>query len=127
MEDFEGELPEIDWVVPIPLHKQRENWRGFNQAEVMARYLAKKAGLQVKVVLVRKKKTRPLAEMGSVEERKREMKAVFGMSREGEGEVAGKRVLLVDDVFTSGTTMREAARVLKNVGAKEVWGWVLAS
>ena len=67
--------------------------------------------------------------MKSREEREREIRGVFVL-RAGRGmveKIKGKRILLVDDVFTSGATMREAAKVLREKGVSEVWGFALAS
>jgi ComF family protein len=126
LREWQGERPfgEVDAVVPIPLHRLRENWRGFNQAEEIAMIVAEKWQVPIGKMLVRKKQTKPVAEMESREERVREIKGVFGLV-EG-SQVKGRRVILVDDVFTSGTTMKEAGKVLKEVGADWVGGWVLA-
>ena len=122
MERVDGNI-EADFIVPIPLYWQRLNDRGFNQAEEIARYLDKQKLVDI---LVRKKKTKPLAEMRTKEERSEEIKGVFELKKEAK-RIVGKKILLVDDVYTSGATMREAAKVLKRNGAREVWGWVLAS
>ena len=113
---------EADLVVPISLHWHRENWRGFNQAEILARNLAKSLKIEFGEALIRQKGTKPVAEM-EAEKRKEVVKGIF----EVVGEVKGKRILLVDDVFTTGSTMREAAKELKKAGAMTVQGFVLAS
>lgn len=110
-------------VVPIPLHFRRENWRGFNQAELIARRMVGKQPL-VKA-LVRVRATSQQARTMSRQARAENIKGAFGLSSEGKG-LAGKKVILVDDVFTSGVTMRECAGVLKGAGVEEIWGLVLA-
>ena len=122
MERVDGNI-EADFIVPIPLYWQRLNDRGFNQAEEIARYLDKQKLVDILVI---KKKTKPLADMRTKEERSEEIKGVFELKKEAK-RIVGKKILLVDDVYTSGATMREAAKVLKRNGAREVWGWVLAS
>lgn len=117
----------VDLIVPLPLHLKRQNQRGFNQAELIANNIAKLWGNEVVNLLIRKKSTKPLAEMKSREERKREIRGVFSLNKENRNVLRGKRVLLVDDVFTSGATMREAAKVLKQAGVGEVIGWTLAN
>lgn len=110
-------------LVPVPLHRLRENWRGFNQAELIAKHLGKK--MAPVNGLVRTRATGQQARAVSRRWRAENMKGAFGLSRAGEN-LAGRRVVLVDDVFTSGVTMRECAKVLKKAGVKQVWGLVLA-
>jgi competence protein ComFC len=109
-------------VVPIPLEKEREKWRGFNQSEILALEISKFFGLKMeKNLLERKKKTLPQAELNR-EEREENIKGAFSLKRKLEK----TKILLVDDVFTSGATLKEAAKVLKENGAKKVIGIVLA-
>lgn len=110
-------------VVPVPLHFRRENWRGFNQAELIARRMVGRKPL-VKG-LIRLRATSQQARAMGRGARAENIKGAFGLGSEGRS-LAGKKVILVDDVFTSGITMRECAKVLKEVGVKEVWGLVLA-
>lgn len=111
----------VDVWAPIPLFWKKENYRGFNQAREIARELARKTGIKMIEGLKRVRATRTLTEMGAME-RVREVKGVFKAINK---EIKGKRVGLVDDVFTSGATMMEAARELKKAGAREVWGFSL--
>jgi ComF family protein len=109
-------------VVPVPLYKNRENWRGFNQAGIISLEIGKQLELPVVEVLKRVKKTQQQSGIRKRKDRLRNVKGVFGMVEKSRW----KKVLLVDDVFTSGATMREAAGTLKKAGVKEVWGVVLA-
>ena len=118
---------EFDCLVPVALHRRRENWRGFNQAKVLAELINERVGVGVEDVLERVRYTQPLVELDSYRQRKEEIKGVFEVKEGCRGKIRDKRVLLVDDVFTSGSTMREAAKTLKRVGVREIWGWVLAS
>lgn len=110
-------------VVPVPLHKRKLRQRGFNQSELIA-----KAALKLR------KNDKPYQFRGNLLERRRETKSQIGLSshqrRENlrgafavtEGEwVKGQEILLVDDVFTTGTTASECARVLRRAGASRVW------
>ena len=115
-----------DMVVPVPLFWQRENWRGFNQAEILAEEVGEKLGLEVKKVLKRVRKTEQQAKIKNKRERLKNVRGVFKVREEEKGLVKGKRIVLVDDVFTSGATMREVTRVLKKAGIKSVWGVCLA-
>jgi len=114
----------FDAIVPMPLHFYRENWRGFNQAEVISIALARKMGVPVEKWLKRVKITKQQSMLRNREERVRNMSDAFVLDQ---GKLAEeKSILLVDDVFTSGVSMREAAKTLKRGGAKFVWGLVLA-
>ncbi len=109
-------------VCSVPLHVKRERVRGFNQADQVALWVAQQYGLGVEPVLERVCETEPQARQGAGR-RVGEMDEVFGIR---EGARVPEHVLLCDDVFTSGATMDAAARVLKENGAKTVWGWVIA-
>jgi len=114
----------FDAIVPMPLHFYRENWRGFNQAEIISVALARKMGVPVEKWLKRVKITKQQSMLRNREERIRNMNNAFVFD---EGSlIEGRSILLVDDVFTSGVSMREATATLKRGGAKFVWGLVLA-
>jgi ComF family protein len=110
-------------LVPIPLHKSRFRFRGFNQSELLARALAEIAGLKVVLAIERVKKTKPQINL-SRDKRESNIEGAFKVS--GLNQVSGKEILLVDDVATTGATLNECARVLKHAGAKSVWALVLA-
>lgn len=115
-----------DMVVPVPLFWQRKNWRGFNQAEILAEEIGEKLGLKVVNGLRRVRKTEQQAKIKSKKERTKNVRGVFEV-REGEEEMMKeKKILLVDDVFTSGATMKEAGKILKKIGVEKVWGVCLA-
>ncbi len=107
-------------VTYVPLHEKREKWRGFNQAEVLARGVA---GEECIGLLKRVKETESQAELRRVE-RFKNMKDAFEVTENIE--VAGAKVVIVDDVSTTGATLAECAKVLKEAGAVEVIGLVLA-
>lgn len=121
-------LPWRDFtVIPIPLHARRQRERGFNQAEVLALVFAgnfKTRGVTCVLnskALSRTRHTLQQAKL-SREERHRNLLNAFIWR----GGTAPEQVILVDDVFTTGATMQEAAKVLKQAGVKEVWGLALA-
>jgi len=121
---------DFDLIVPIPLHFFRENWRGFNQAEKISSVIREQSsGVRVVNVLRRKRNTKQQARLKSHEERKKNIKEAFeinGQWKIDKGQLENKRILLVDDVFTTGESMGEACKALKKAGAKDVWGFVLA-
>jgi len=113
-------------IVPVPLHLSRFNSRGFNQAEVIGKELSKRIHVPVETrVLTRVKKTTPQVKMKNREDRLGNMKNVF-MLHDSSILSRVSSVLLVDDVFTTGATIRSAATVLKEGGVKYVWGVTLA-
>ena len=104
----------FDGVVPAPLHRVRLAKRGFNQAELMARGVAEKINALVLDKLKVVRRTRDQVEL-SAEARRANVAGAYA----SRGPVAG-RILLVDDVFTTGATLSECAGVLRKAGAKEV-------
>jgi ComF family protein len=112
------ELHEVDAVVPVPLHSTRLRERGYNQAELIARPLARRLGLPLRPLLLVRTKPRPDKLKLSRKERWRIVRGAYGM-REG-SQVDKARVLLVDDVFTTGATLDACARVLRKAGASRI-------
>ena len=111
-------------LVPIPLSKRRLKWRGFNQAEELGKELAK--FLKIPLIsncLIKVKETPPQVKL-SEKERKENIKG--GFSLKNQSKIFNRKILLIDDVYTTGSTMEEAARILKKGGAKEIWGVVVA-
>ncbi|MGH9816634.1 MAG: ComF family protein [Candidatus Acidiferrales bacterium] len=110
----------VDVVVPVPLHHQRKRERGFNQAELIARPLARRLGLPLRSYLLVRTRPRPEKLRLSRKERWRIVRGAYS-TRES-GKVDNLRVLLVDDVFTTGATLDACARTLKRAGAAYVVG-----
>jgi ComF family protein len=110
-------------VIPVPLHKTRRHQRGFNQAELIARAAMKLIPKPNRFhladnVLERQRDTH--SQIGLTSHQRREnMRGAFVVRRTGE--VSDREVLLVDDVYTTGTTVSECARVLRRAGASCVW------
>lgn len=124
-------LPLPDSVIPVPLHRRRLRFRGFNQSELLARALAPllAPGLELPVltdVLLRTRYTKPQMKTDSREERLHNLKNAFTIVKDKEETIKGKSLWLIDDVATTGTTLEECAKLLKQHGAKTVFGIVLA-
>jgi ComF family protein len=124
-------LPRPDLVLPVPLHWWRRCRRGFNQALLLAGPLARRLGLPMeRRLLVRRRAGR--RQLGlSRRERLRSLEGCYAVARRaragaGAGGIAGRTVLLVDDVATTGATLEACARVLRRAGAAAVIGCVLA-
>ena len=112
------------YLISVPLYKKRQNWRGFNQVEILAELISTKFGVKYeKGILARKKPTSSQVGLS----RKSRMENVRGAFEcANKNFVVGKKLLLFDDVWTSGATLKNAGVVLKRAGAEEVWGLTLA-
>lgn len=118
------ELSSKSIIVPVPLHVARERGRGFNQAEEIGRELAGILHIPMQTDMLRRTKhTTPQAGLSGKQERLANMKGVFAVAA---ARAKAMSVLLVDDVFTTGATLRSAAATLKRAGARTVWGVTLA-
>lgn len=110
-------------VVPVPLWPKREKERGFNQADVIGRLVASRWSLVTQNLLVRVRDTG--RQVGRTRrERLENMRDAFKLN--DKCKMINDQILLVDDVWTTGATMQECAKVLKQAGVKKVWGLVLA-
>lgn len=118
-------LAEADLIVPVPLHASRERERGFNQAVILARELARSMKLSIdEHSLVRTVHTERHRAGMDRRARRDSIAGVFEARRPEP--IAGRRVLLIDDVFTTGATVSECAAVLKSAGAADVYVLTIA-
>lgn len=109
---------QVDYIVPIPIHKNRLKKRGFNQAALLAKNIADYSKRPVASQLLRRiKDTKPLSNF-SPTGRQNTLKGAFAINKKYN--VADKTILLVDDIFTTGATFNECSQVLYENGAKEV-------
>ncbi len=112
-------------VMPIPLHPKRLRERGFNQSLLLARYVAEWPGLELDYLNLRRVRyTQPQTGLKGAERRKNVRRA---FKIEDKSKVKGHNIILVDDVLTTGSTLNECARILKQAGASRVFGLALAS
>lgn len=116
---FHSECPgRVDMIIPVPLHVRRLKERGYNQSALLAGRLARRLGFPARFdVLERIRWTDPQTRLNR-EDRQKNVKGSFRVNTPNA--VKGKRILLVDDVFTTGTTLMECSKALKNGGAGEV-------
>ena len=121
---LEDLLARADVAVPVPLHANRQSERGFNQVEQIFGDWLRSNGMTLVNALRRVKDTKHLFDLNR-EERRAMIEGAFEVV-EGVS-VVGKKILLLDDIFTTGATMGECAAALKSHGAVEVYGLVLAS
>lgn len=109
---------DIDLIVPIPLTKKKLNERGYNQTELMAKELRFMLDVPYENVLIKKRDTGEQKSLHA-SERRENLKGVFAVSPKASN-IAGKRILLIDDVCTTGSTLSEASKVLREAGAKTI-------
>jgi len=120
-----GTLPGEAWVVPVPLHPSKLNDRGYNQSERLAAGFSVHSGLPVHTDLVaRTRRTETQTALGQ-EDRVRNVSDAFRYT--GPRPLGGRPVIIIDDVMTTGSTLSECARVLRNGGAGSIWACVVAT
>ncbi|TCM48720.1 ComF family protein [Rhizobium sp. PP-F2F-G48] len=116
----EGAVEAAEAIVPVPLHKYRLWSRRFNQSAELARALARLSGRpMVSEALVRQRPTARQVGLGAAQ-RQDNVRGAFRVTEAGQPLVAGRRIVLVDDVYTTGATVAAATRALKRAGASEV-------
>lgn len=113
-----------NWIITsVPLYPSRQKWRGFNQSELLAKLFANKLGLKYENTLKRIRNTKPQMKL-LASERKRNIKNAFELAVSNQ--LSDVSILLIDDVWTTGSTLKECCYVLKRGGAKIVWALTIA-
>jgi len=120
-------LPKNPTLVPIPLYFLKENLRGFNQTEILGKAMAMRQTWKfVPDLLLRKMLKKPQAELKG-DERKENIKGVFALNSFYQPLITNHQsLILFDDIYTTGSTLKEACKVLKRNGANVVWGLTIA-
>jgi len=117
-------------LIPVPLHKKRLIWRGFNQAELLAQRISQHFFIPLDTgVLERSRHTLPQVMIKNQNNRRKNTKGVFKTTAKISDNFTGlknKTVILIDDVCTTSSTLEECARILKPLKPKEIWGLVIA-
>ena len=119
-------LAGADVIVPVPLHWRRQWARRFNQSALLAEVVAKAADVPVSYRALKRAKATPQQVGLSQAARAQNVQGAFRVPPDGKAEVAGRRLILVDDVLTSGATMDACARALLRAGAAQVDALVFA-
>lgn len=117
---FRNEIEKFspDFIIPIPLHKLKKAMRGYNQSRYIAIGIGRQLGIKVnEKVLIRKKFTQTQTHLNA-EERKLNIENAFVIRKASK--IKGKKIIIIDDVITTGATTREAAKVLKENGAEKI-------
>src|SRR5450631_2239962 len=113
-------LAEADAIVPVPLHWRRQWARRFNQSALLAEVLSKASGVAVAHTALKRIKATPQQVGLAKAERAQNVQGAFRVTPDGKGYVAGRRLVLVDDVLTSGATVEACSRALLRAGAAQV-------
>jgi ComF family protein len=122
-----GLLDEAEIIVPVPLHPLRLWTRRYNQSAELARWLGRRTAKPVNfAALLRGRNTPSQGAMPSAKARRRNMQSAFRVSPRHKSAIAGRNILLVDDVLTTGATVEACARALKRAGAQKVFVLALA-
>ncbi|BAQ83507.1 ComF family protein [Pseudomonas sp. St29] len=121
---FDEGLPRPDCLLPVPLSRRRLRQRGFNQAEMLARWLGQPLHLAVEPDLLRRIQDTPAQQGLSARARRRNLSQAFALT--ANAPVAGRHLALVDDVLTTGATAQALAQLLMEAGARQVDVYCLA-
>lgn len=116
---------QFDCVVPIPLHWSRYIWRGFNQTLVMARAIGARHQLPVHILARRSRRTAQQTTLSHTD-RQKNVHDVFALRSGHSSKISGKRILIVDDVMTTGSTIRELAHTIAAGGPESIAAVVAA-
>lgn len=113
-----GNLKKYDIIIPVPIHKKRKLIRGYNQTELIARQIARNIGLNLEnKVLIKQKNVVSQSELNK-NDRKENVKDAFIIKNKEK--IKNKKILIFDDIYTTGSTLKECSRILKNAGANEI-------
>lgn len=118
MQPLLGEVSKGAMLVPVPLHRQRLWSRGFNQSVIVARDLSKRTGVPVATDILRRVRATPPLKGMTMRQRRRTVAGAFQV--DPRATLKGRTIVLVDDVFTTGSTANACARALKRAGAERV-------
>lgn len=111
----------IDYIIPVPIHWKKKKERGYNQAEIMANVIGKSMNKKVlNNVLVRNRWTDSMKDLGA-QERRENVKDAFSIISESRNSIGDKVILLIDDIYTTGSTLDSCARELKKAGVDKVF------
>lgn len=114
------------WITCVPLHEKRLRKRGYNQSEILGRKLSEKMKLRFNSnLLIRTRNTIAQFKLKK-EERAKNIVGAFEITPKYSEKMRGKTIFIVDDVFTSGATLRECGKLLKKAGAKAVYGLIFS-
>ncbi len=112
-----------DIIIPVPIDKKKMKQRGYNQTELITQILSKKSGIKEEKIILKSKQTKTQSLL-KFEERKQNVNGAFEIIHNER--VKNKKIILFDDIYTTGATINEVSRILKDAGAKEIIALVIA-
>ena len=121
---FQKIKPEFDLIIPVPVHKHRKKERGYNQSEIISKIVSKKIGISCNSKVLVKNKVIATQSKLNKTQRIKNVENVFEI-KNGDF-LLGKKVLLIDDIYTTGATVNECSRVLKSAGVTKVIVYTIA-
>lgn len=114
-------------IIPVPLHKYKQRARGFNQSEIISDIISNILNIETKNnILIRFKNNPPQANQEDSTKRKQNAENIFKINENFKHLVQNKNIILADDVFTTGSTLNECAKILKENSAKDIYAICLA-
>ena len=117
-------MKNYDIIIPVPIHRKRYKERGYNQTELIAVKIAKKLGISFeKNVLIKEINNKPQSEL-TKKEREQNIKNVYRV--QNEQKIKNKAILVIDDIYTTGNTLNECSKMLKQEGASEIAVFTIA-
>lgn len=119
------QLAEINYLLPIPLYKQKHRQRGFNQAQILASTLAKQLQIPLLLKAVERNKQTKAQEGLSLQKRKKNLKDAFSITCKQQNKLSGSYIVLIDDVVTTGATVNSLCSVLFQAGVKRIDVWCI--
>lgn len=117
-------LKNYDIIIPVPIHKKKWKTRGYNQSELIARKIAKNFHIPIDTKILLKTKNTPMQSSLGKEDRIKNVQSAYKV--ENQEKIKDKNVLLVDDIYTTGATVKECKRMLQLTGAKKVGIMIIA-
>lgn len=124
-EKLYGFLKKYDIIIPIPISSSRKRERGYNQSELLARKISKMANIHIETQVLKKAKNNQPQSSLNKEQRRENVKNVYKV--QNEVKIQNKEILLLDDIYTTGSTANECARMLKQAGCQTVGILTIAS
>lgn len=117
-------LEQMDYIVPVPIHKKRYMERGYNQCSLIAKKICKKLNVQLlDGILIKNKNIVPQSTLNKNE---RKINIIGSYSAKEYYDLSGKKVAIFDDIFTTGSTINECSNVIKSLGCKNIYAFTIA-
>lgn len=113
-----GILKKYDIIIPVPIHKKRKKQRGYNQSELIAKEIAKNINIEYRNDIIEKTKNNLPQSSLTKEQRKQNVKNVYKIKNKEK--IENKKIIIIDDIYTTGNTVKAISKILKENGAKEI-------